>query len=132
MPTNFKAFFSSREGERGPQHRGPNAAFGHLRTKGYNPKSLTMIAKVHSTPSTVEETIISNLRKQEGNRVCTPNLLAHINTLYPTIIHNLEHNEEKQLGRSGNDTCQVFIKKDIIQNKPAFVIFSKRIMGGKI
>lgn len=132
MPINFKAFHESREGKRGPQHRGPNAPFGHLRTKGYDPKSLTMIAKVHASPSTTEENIIDVLRKSEGNRICTPNLIAHINTLYPTIISNLETGEERQLGRSGDSTCQVFIKKDIIQNKPMFRIFSKKIMRRKI
>lgn len=132
MPLNFKAFHESREGKRGPQHMGRNAAFGHLRTKGYDPKSLTMIAKVHASPSTTEENIIDSLRKAEGNRICTPNLIAHINTIYPTIIHNLENSEERQLGRSGDSTCQVFIKKDIMQGKPVYKIYSKRIMEGKI
>jgi len=130
MPINFKAFHTSREGKRGPQHMGPNALVGG--TPGYVPKSLSLIATVHASPSTVEENIIDVLRKSEGNRICTPNLIAHINTLYPTIISNLENGDERQLGRSGDSTCQVFIKKDIIQNKPMFRIFSKKIMRRKI
>jgi hypothetical protein len=122
MNVSFKQFVENVI----PQHRRDKAAFGAHASHGYTAKSELMIPDRYKVSGGVEENILNKLRKQPGTKVCGPNLLSHIAKTYPNVINTLNMGEEKQLGRTGNNTYQVFIKKEMHNNMPIYKVYSKK------
>lgn len=96
-------------------------------SRGYTRKTNNIIGDIHKKTGSIEEIAIDKLRDAPGFKPVDAKMFAHLRSEYGIDANKLDENG-KQLGRSGKKGYSVFVKKEMINNKPTFTLYSKRVV----